>query len=580
MLARLFRADAPSVHSHVAWEDLPDEALPTPPLQDGLGDTHLQVTTQVPLAQAYFNQGLRLLHLGWALEARRAFAEAARQDPSLAMAWWGLALARGVGQRFAADRAEAIRKALTLAEGTTDMEQRLVVAASLLADKGPANGRHAFVREMECLIDRFPQEPEPRLLLAGFLLDGYESDGRPGQGQPYAQLLLRDLLRTHPHHAGVHVAWVQAWLPSARPETALESAELLPSLVPAGSPALLAAGRLLLRMGKAVEANRILESAVTADDAYLARESLPLDVAPSADTALRLLSEGCVEVGQYRGAQSWARKLRQRVEASGGQPQAVLFAATTLVAAHLRFGFSRAAAEVPMELGDAATIAEEGLRDAVRLYAKGVCALETGRLGDVERACGTLDALVLTLSEAPRSEGRALCARDVARTVEVAAQELRGTLDARRGDSGRAEAALIRALRLERRLRPVGPALFCRPPRETLARVRLRSGREEKALELALERAGERPGCGHCMLLVAEAHVACECMSEAAHDFAVVLDLWRDADPHLPGLQRARGFAARGHRGRTALRRVPDVASVDTAPVPRGGGAPWTVHGA
>ncbi|MGE6759506.1 hypothetical protein ACQKGO_15905 [Corallococcus interemptor] len=579
MLARLFRADAPSVHSHVAWEDLPDEALPTPPLQDGLGDAHLSVTTQVPLAQAYFNQGLRLLHLGWALEARRAFAEAARRDPSLAMAWWGLALARGAGQRFTADRAEAIRKALTLAEGTTDMEQRLVVAASLLADKGPANGRHAFVREMECLIDRYPQEPEPRLLLAGFLLDGYESDGRPGQGQPYAQLLLRDLLRTHPRHAGVHVAWVQAWLPSARPETALESAELLPSLVPSGSPALLAAGRLLLRMGKATDANRILEAAVTADDAYVARESLPIEVAPSADTALRLLSEGCMEVGQYRGAQAWARKLRQRVEAAGGQPQAVLFAATTLVAAHLRFGFSRAAAEVPMELGATATVAEAGLRDAVRLYARGVCALETGRLGDVERACGTLDALVVTLSEAPRSEGRALCPRDVARTVEVAAQELRGTLDARRGDCGRAEAALTRALRLERRLRPVGPALFCRPPRETLARVRLRSGREEKALELALERAGERPGCGHCMLLVAEAHVACECMSEAEHDYAVVLDLWRDADPHLPGLQRARGFAARGHRGRTALRRVPDVAPVDTAPVPRGGEAPWTVHG-
>lgn len=579
MLARLFRADAPSVHSHLAWEDLPDEALPTPSLMAGLGDAHLPVTTRVPLAQAYFDQGLRLLHLGWALEARRAFAEAARQDPSLAMAWWGLALARGVGQRFTADRAEAIRKALTLAEGTTDMEQRLVVAASLLADKGPANGRHAFVREMECLIDRFPQEPEPRLLLAGFLLDGYESDGRPGQGQPYAQLILRDLLRTHPDHAGVHLAWVQAWLPSARPEMALQSAELLPSRVPAGSPALLTAGRLLLRVGKAAEANRALEAAVAADDAYLARESLPLEVAPSADAALRLLSEGCAEVGQYRGAQSWARKLRQRVEASGGQPQAVLFAATTLVAAHLRFGFYRAAAEVPMELGDRATVAEAGLRDGVRLYTRGVCALETGRLGDVERACGALDALVLTLLEAPRSEGRALCPRDVARTVEVAAQELRGTLDARRGDCGRAEAALTRALRLERRLRPVGPALFCRPPRETLARVRLRSGREEKALELALERAGERPGCGHCMLLVAEAHVACECMSEAERDFAVVLDLWRDADPHLPGLQRARGFKARGHRGRTvALRRVPD-APVDTAHDPRGGGATWTVHG-
>lgn len=578
MLARLFRADAPSVHSHVAWEDLPDEALPPPPLREGLGDAHLPVTTRVPLAQAYFDQGLRLLHLGWVLEARRAFAEAARQDPSLAMAWWGLTLARGVGARFTPDRAEASRKALTLAEGATDLEQRLVVAASLLADKGPANGRPAFVREMECLTDRFPQEPEPRLLLAGFLLDGYESDGRPGLGQPYAQLILRDLLRAHPRHAGVHMAWVQAWLPSSRPEMARESAELLPSLVPAGSPALLASGRLLLRLGRGLDANRCLEAAVTADDAYVARESLPLDVAPSAETALRLLSEGCAEVGQYRGAQVWARKLRQRVEAAGPQPQAVLFAATTLVAAHLRFGFCRAAAEVPMELGDNATVAEKGLRDAVRLYARAACALETGRLGDVERACLLLDALVPVLSDAPRSEGRALCPRDVARTVEVAAQELRGTLDARRGDSGRAEAALTRALRLERRLRPVGPALFCRPPRETLARIRLRFGREEKALELALERAGERPGCGHSLLLVAEAHVACACMTEAARDFEAVLDLWRDADPHLPGLQRARGFTSGGCRGRAALRRVPD-APVDTGPVPRGGGGPWTVHG-
>ncbi|WP_208647343.1 hypothetical protein [Corallococcus interemptor] len=58
----------------------------------------------------------------------------------------------------------------------------------------------------------------------------------------------------------------------------------------------------------------------------------------------------------------------------------------------------------------------------------------------------------------------------------------------------------------------------------------------------------------------------------------MVLDLWRDADPHLPGLQRARGFAAQRGRGRAALRKVPD-APVDTAPAPRGGESTWTVHG-
>ena len=112
----------------------------------------------------------------------------------------------------------------------------------------------------------------------------------------------------------------------------------------------------------------------------------------------------------------------------------------------------------------------------------------------------------------------------MARTVEIAALELRGTLDARRGDSGWRRGHAHRALRLERRLRAVGPAAFSRPPVRRWPASRLRSGREEKALELALERAGERPGCGHACLLVAEVHVACEGHVRSGRDFAVVLD--------------------------------------------------------
>ncbi|NMO23214.1 hypothetical protein HPC49_48810 [Pyxidicoccus fallax] len=615
MLARLLRADEPSIYVHAPWEDVADEALPPPPLREGLGSAHLTVSTREPLAQAYFDQGLRLLHLGWGEEARRAFAEAARRDSELAMAWWGLALARGAGARFAASRAEAIRRALALSEGASDVEQRYVVAASLLADKGPSNGRHAFVRDMECLIDRHPEDAEARLLLAGFLLDGYEADGRPGQGQPYAQALLRELLRTHPEHAGVHHAWVQAMLHSPRPEAALESARALVRLAPSASPALLAAGRLLQRVGMLDEARRALEAAATADDAWRAGESLPLAAAPSAEAAMRLLSQGCAEAGQYTEAQSWARRLRHRVEeaarelhalpspgrveeagrapreltgpgglelcrdtecpteavglrpcaegaervsrigrgraearskaatdAVGGESQALLFAATAMVSTHLRFGFWRAAADVPMELPESAPLAVRALRDAVRLYTRGVSALEAGKLMEAERACDALDALHPPLAEERRSEGRVLCPRDVARVVELAAQELRGSLEARRGDAGRAEATLTRALRLERRLRAAGPAPFSRSPREALVRLRLRSEREDRALSLARTLVAERPGCGHFRLLAAEVQVALGAWDEAVADFTAFLDCWRDADAHLPELRRARAF--------------------------------------
>ncbi|GHG72408.1 hypothetical protein [Comamonas sp. JC664] len=569
MLARLLRADEPSVHAHVPWEDVADEALPPPRARDGLGAAHLEVSTSQPRAQAWFDQGLRCLHLGWGAEARRAFAAATREDPELAMAWWGLALARGPGARFASARAEAMGRALALSEGTSDREQRYIVAASLLAEKGPANGRHAFVRDMECLIDRYPEDGDARLLLAGFLVDGYEPDGRPGQGQPYAQALLRELLRSHPDHAGVHHAWVQAMLTSARPEVALESAQRLLTLAPRASPALLAAGRLLQRVGRVHDAQHALEAAVAADDAYLAEEGLAVTDAPSAEAAMRLLSQGCAEAGQYGDAQTWARRLRQRVDRAGGDNQGLLFAASTLVAAHLRFGFWRAAADVPTELSTPATPAELAYRDGLRLYTRGLCLLEAGRLGEVERTCDTLDGLHAPLMEARRAEDWALCPRDVARVVEVAAQELRGALEARRGEVGRAEATLTRALRLERRLRTAGPQAFSRPAREALVRLRLRTGREDKALELARALVAERPACGHFRLLAAEAQVALGAWSGAVEDFSAFLERWCCADPHLPELSRARAFIA--GRGRLLrLVRPPEILALrepDVAPL-------------
>jgi tetratricopeptide (TPR) repeat protein len=521
------------------------------------------VSTRVPLAQAYFDQGLRLLHMGWGAEARRAFAEAARQDPGLAMAWWGLALTRGAGGRFATDRAEAIRKALALCESATDQEQRYIVAASLLAERGPANGRMAFVREMEYLIDRYPEDAEARLLLAGFLMDGYEPDGRPCAGHPYAQALLRELLRTHPHHEGVHLVWVFAMLGSGRPEAAKASALRLLSLASRASPYLLAAGRLLQRLGLTEQAREAYQGAVEADDASLAQEGLPVNAAPGAAEAMRLLVTVCAEAGRYIEGQSWARRLRGRVEAVA-DGQAAVLVACALTGLHLRFGFWRAAVDLHVELGEEASAAERGLLEGLRRYTRGLASLEAGRLLEAERAGEALEALQVALAEERRSDGYALCPRDVARVVEVAAEELRGALDARRGDAARVEATLIRAVRLERRLRAAGPASFARPARETLARARLRYGREEKALELALELVAERPGSGHARFLVAEARVAQGRFPEAVLDFTAFLECWRQADPQLPELQRARTFMA----GRGRYLRVVG-GEVVSAPEPR-----------
>src|SRR6478609_2690515 len=64
-------------------------------LFDGLGTFHRKITTRSPLAQRYFDQGMRFI---WAFnhdEATRSFAKAAQIDPSCASCFWGVALTLG-----------------------------------------------------------------------------------------------------------------------------------------------------------------------------------------------------------------------------------------------------------------------------------------------------------------------------------------------------------------------------------------------------------------------------------------------------------------------------------------------------
>ena len=68
---------------------------PIAPLLEGLGTHEWAVTSSVPPARQFFNQGVLLLYGFNHPEALRSFREAARLDPKLAMAFWGQAMAVG-----------------------------------------------------------------------------------------------------------------------------------------------------------------------------------------------------------------------------------------------------------------------------------------------------------------------------------------------------------------------------------------------------------------------------------------------------------------------------------------------------
>src|SRR5258707_3060851 len=127
-------------------QEHPDHAAPSNPksatLMTGYGDWHPPVSTKNAQAQAFFDQGLRLIYAFNHDEAMRSFQRAAELDPKLAMAYWGVAEAVGPNyndpaskDRFAQAH-DAIEKAQTLAPDASESDKAYIDA---LAKRLPAD---------------------------------------------------------------------------------------------------------------------------------------------------------------------------------------------------------------------------------------------------------------------------------------------------------------------------------------------------------------------------------------------------------------------------------------------------------
>ena len=142
----------PEAHQHASPSDQPI-------LFDNLGSYHQTITTSSPQAQAYFDQGLRLVYGFNHLEAQRAFREAARLDPACAMCSWGIALTYGSNYNSPtdADRErgayEAIQRAQALASGATERERATIEALAQRHAPPPGSDRAALDRAYASSID-------------------------------------------------------------------------------------------------------------------------------------------------------------------------------------------------------------------------------------------------------------------------------------------------------------------------------------------------------------------------------------------------------------------------------------------
>ena len=121
------------------------------PLFDNLGNHHHEVSTRLPLAQRYFDQGLILAYGFNHAEAARAFHEAQRLDPQCAMAYWGEALVLGpnINAAMEADQVPvvwaALQQALRLADHATPEERDYILALAKRYGPEPVTDRSVHI---------------------------------------------------------------------------------------------------------------------------------------------------------------------------------------------------------------------------------------------------------------------------------------------------------------------------------------------------------------------------------------------------------------------------------------------------
>ena len=253
------------------------------PLYEGLGDHHHEISTEVPLAQTYFDQGLRLTYAFNHPEAIRSFEEAARLDPSCAICWWGSAFAYGPNINAPMDEAagakayESIRKAIGLIDHASEREQAYIRSLGVRyvaqpAAQSPARDS-AYARAMAELAARYPDDDDAQVLWADAVMNLSPWDYWLSKEQPKPQMAkaigaLETVLARNADHAGACHLFIHS-VEETQPRRAVPCAEHLATLMPGAGHIAHMPGHIYIRVGRYGDAIDRNIHATHADNAIL-----------------------------------------------------------------------------------------------------------------------------------------------------------------------------------------------------------------------------------------------------------------------------------------------------------------------
>ena len=228
-------------------------ALPEPtpvPIPKGLT---MAITASDPQAQKHVLDGISNLHGGWDFEAYRHFCAALKIDPECLMAHGGVVVALIDPEPDLLDeRSAALSRMVELVEkeAGTELERSYAFAIATFFQKGAPAAANVFAS----LAERFPNDPQLKMLTAAFGRSGYDPEGRPNPEQEKAEALLGEMLTREPDHPLYLYAYltIRAEAPDLRGD--LARARRLSQVAPTYAPALHMLGHYELRNGNIAQA--------------------------------------------------------------------------------------------------------------------------------------------------------------------------------------------------------------------------------------------------------------------------------------------------------------------------------------
>jgi tetratricopeptide (TPR) repeat protein len=284
----------------MSWSKCGD--VPQAPLFDNLGAFHHPISTNIPLAQRFFDQGLVLYYgFEWG-ESIRSFREATRLDPTCGMCYWGLAMAIGSkinapvdGDEYVKAK-EAMEKALSLKDKGPPIEAAYIQALAHRFAHQPKQVTHAtmpfschlsnasydasskkeianYAEAMKALIKTYPLDNDAQALYVYALFGGDEWKfwSLDGKIQPHTSAALKaiqTILQRDPQHIGANHYHVHLMEPSRTPEKALESANRLRTLVPGSEHLVHMPAHIYFRTGEYNAGSESNDQAITAFKQY------------------------------------------------------------------------------------------------------------------------------------------------------------------------------------------------------------------------------------------------------------------------------------------------------------------------